>query len=406
MIRFLKNAFHLATAILACFYYGFPARKLKVIGVTGTSGKTTTTHLIFRILKKNSLPVSMLSTIKAQIGEKDFDTGFHVTTPSPWQLQKFLSLAAREGSRYFVLEITSHALDQYRVWGIPLEVAVITNITHEHLDYHGNLKNYCSAKARILRGAGYAILNRDDLNFKYLETKSSARIISFGMKSTADVNPANTPLRMNFGGEFNLYNGLASMAVAKALNLSLNKSLSAVNNFSGLPGRLEEVETKRNLRIFIDFAHKPDALEAVLKTLKGTSPKRLIAVFGCAGLRDRLKRPSMGEIAGKYADFTILTAEDPRTEDVRDINEAISKGLIKAGAKEVKRGNFPFVLSSKSRLFIRIPDRQEAINFTIGKLAREGDTLVFCGKGHEKSMCYGVTEYPWDEKQAILKALR
>jgi len=377
---------------------------MTVIGITGTSGKTSTVHLLYEILKTAGKRVSMISTVHAVINGEKYDTGFHVTTPSPWQLQKFMKKAANGNSEYFILEVTSHGLDQYRVFGASIDLGVITNITHEHFDYHGSLESYREAKAKILQGVEYAVLNSDDKNFSYLKKKVEKKIISFAINNKADYKPSNFILRPKIPGKFNIYNCLAAASVAQILKINRKIIEKTISEFKGIKGRMELVENNKGFKIIVDFAHKPDALEQVLKTARTFTERKLIVMFGCAGLRDRLKRSIMGEIAGKFADYAVLTAEDPRTEDVRSITEEIAQGCLKAKMfEQTRKNNGKF--DNQKKYFWRIPDRQEAINFIIKKLAQRGDVLLFCGKGHEQSMCYGYKEYPWDERKAIEKAL-
>ena len=366
----------------------YPASDMTVIGVTGTDGKTSTTNLIYHILKSAGFKVSMISTIKAVIGDKEYDTGLHVTNPDPFMLQKLLNEAKENGSKYAVLEVTSHGLAQYRNIGANISIGVITNISHEHLDYHKTMHNYIATKAKILKGVKYSVLNRDDKNFMTLKNHSCGRLFTFGVKKQADFTPKTFSFKTRLPGLYNKYNCLAAIAVARILGVEDEQIRKAVLSFKGIPGRMEEVKNKKGFRVFIDFAHKPNALENILLTSRKMTKGRVIAVFGAAGLRDRTKRPIMGEIAGRLADISVLTAEDPRTENVNRIINQISRGVQKTNGKLYK-----------------IPDRRKAINYAIKKLAKKGDLLLFLGKGHEKSMCFGKTEYPWDEKEEIIKAL-
>lgn len=406
MVRKLKNLIHLFVALCAGLAYGFPGRKLTVISVTGTSGKTTVVHLVYEILKEAGIRVSMVSTVRAIINGKEHDTGFHVTTPSPWALQKFISDALRGGSRYIVLEATSHALDQYRMFGTFTDIAVVTNITHEHLDYHGTYENYFRAKSRLFEKAGISVFNRDDKSFQMLKKTAKGAVLSYSLDNEADTDRDDLITARNLPGKYNAYNILAAISVAKKCRVDHAVISRAIKNFRTIPGRMEEIETDNSFRIFIDFAHKPDALQAVLQTLERMEKEKIIAVFGCAGERDRMKRPMMGQIAAEHADFIVLTAEDPRSEDVRNINREIVRGLEKGGSTEGKKnGDIKKFRQSGKKIHFLIPDRQEAINFAIRKLARKGDIVVMLGKGHEKSMCYGRKEYPWDERKAVRKAL-
>lgn len=406
MLRKLKNIYHFLIALIAAIRYGFPGRGMTVIGVTGTDGKTSTTHLIYHILKTSGKPVSMVSTIQAIINGKEYDTGFHVTTPSPFQLERLMREALLGGSKFFVLEVTSHGLDQNRVFGTSVDIGLVTNLSHEHIDYHKSIERYREAKAKLLRNVKYSILNRDNEHYDFFKSKSSGRVITFGLHKTATVNPGNCLLHPQMPGTYNLMNCLAAASVAKILSIPDKDISEAVASFAGIPGRLERVKSQKPYKIIIDFAHKPNALKEVLVTVRGITKNKIIVVFGAAGLRDILKRPMMGKIAAQLADYTILTAEDPRTEDVRTIISEIAEGCKEAKATEIlKNRSAKQAFSVKGNAFIRIPDRQEAINFAIRRLARSGDTVLICGKGHEKSMCYGTVEYPWDEKKAIEKAL-
>ncbi len=380
--------FHLPLAFLAVIFHGYPGRKIKIIGVTGTDGKTTTATLIYEILKTAKKRVALISTVCAKIGSKNIDTGFHVTTPNPWQLQKLLKLAVKEKIEYLVLEATSQGLAQFRLFGCNFKVGVITNLTHEHLDYHQTMEAYLKAKAKLFKNTELNILNREDQSYKFLfnliKKKTNRKIITYGLKE-GDFTPKKFTFRTKLAGKFNLYNCLAAVAVAKSLgiaNFRINKTLA---HFKGVKGRMEVV-CNQPYKIIVDFAHTPNALQQALKTLKEMPHRQLIAVFGAAGLRDRTKRPTMGKIAGLFADKIILTAEDPRTESVNKIIEEIAAGC-----------------PDKSKI-IKEPDRKKAINRAI-LLAKPGDIIGIFGKGHEQSMCFGNREYPWSDQEVVKKFL-
>ncbi len=381
---------HLPEAILANTSSHFAGRKLRVIGVTGTDGKTTTVNMIYQILKDAGKKVSMVSTINAFIGNKSFDTGFHVTSPKSADIQKYLMASLKEGDEYMVLEVTSHALAQFRVWGIKFEVGIVTNITHEHLNYHGNFENYLKAKAKLIKNVKYAILNRDDPSFEKLAKSTLGKVLSFGMKKNADCNPYNLNLKLKLLGDYNIYNAEAAFLTGQILGLNEKQITKSLEEFDTLPGRMEEIPNKLGIKIVVDFAHTPNALENALKSLK---PKngRLISVFGCASERDIEKRPLMGGISAKYADLTILTDEDPRFENREKIIDEISAGFIGAGGE-------------KDNLCME-PDRQKAISLAIN-LAKKGDVVGIFGKGHEKSMNYKGIEKDWSDQRAVLNALR
>jgi len=383
----LKNIYHLVQAFLSALYFGFPSKKMIVIGITGTDGKTTTVNMLHHILTSCAKQVSSISSINAVIGAKRFNTGFHVTTPNPWQVQKYLKKAADSRSDYFILEATSHGLDQNRLAFVDFQVAALTNTSHEHLDYHRNKKNYLLSKAKLFKNVRYSILNSDDESFNYLKERASAKVISYSLRKKTDFNIEKFPIKLKIAGDFNLENALAALSVAITLGLNKHKVLRALSTFTGISGRLESIDLGQNFDVYVDFAHTPNALQQVLKTLQpainGQLSARLIAVFGAAGKRDKSKRPLMGKIASKLADISILTAEDPRGEDVNNICEQIAEGFEKSDKK-------------KEKDFFIIPDRKEAIKFAID-LASEGDTVALFGKGHEKSMNVGNKEIPWSD---------
>jgi len=400
----IKNLYHLGKAFLYAFFYHFPARHLIVIGVTGTDGKTTTVNIIYNILKKAGKKVSMISSVNAVIGEKKYETGFHVTTPDPRNIQKYLSQAVKAGSKYFVLEATSHGLEQNRLFACFFNIGVITNITHEHLDYHKTYQNYFKAKAKLFRVAEVLVLNKDDKSYPLLLPLCKKRkCFTYSLDKKADFNLKNFPFKINLHGDYNRSNSLAAVTVAVALGISREIIKKSLKNFKGIKGRMEEIKKGQDFKIFIDFAHTPNSLKKILETLKKDKGK-LIVVFGAAGLRDRKKRFLMGEVSGKYADVIVITAEDPRTEDLNKIIEKIAQGCLKSGAIEQDKNKFD--IEGKKHYFFRVPDRKEAIEFAIRKLAKKGDVVVICGKGHEKTMCFGKTEYPWSDHKAVEESLK
>lgn len=380
-------------AVLASIYYGFPSRGMIIIGVTGTDGKTTTTNMIYQVLKSGGKKVSMVSTINAVIAGKTYDTGFHVTSPDPRDVQKYARMARNYGDGYLVLEVTSHALDQFRFWGIKFNMGVVTNITHDHLDYHGSWENYFQTKARLIKDVKIAVLNRDEKHFQRLAAliPQGGNITSFGSSKSADFNPRSFPLQMKMLGEYNLLNALAAAAVTVNLGVDRKIVKKSLENFSNLVGRMEEIKNSQGIKVVVDFAHTPNALEQALRTLKRETKGRLIAVFGCAGLRDEKKRPLMGKIATSLANLTVITAEDPRGQ-LEQINQQIVVGI-----------NSKY---KKDRDFFVIGDRERAIEFAIKKLAKRGDTVGIFGKGHETSMNYtGKSEIPWSDRKIAQKYL-
>lgn len=402
----LKNIYHGLVALTAALYFRFPGNSLTVVGVTGTDGKTTTAHLIHHILRTAGKKVSLVSSVYAEIAGEKHDTGFHVTTPDPWRLQKFLRQAVDHGDELMVLEVTSHGLDQNRVLCIPFAAAVITNVTNEHLDYHKNYVNYLKTKEMLLRRAKVAVVNKDDESFAHFAALIQRSAVTYGIKNQADITPRNFPFTTSLQGEYNRYNCLAAIAVTRELGIKNDSIKKALKTFSGVKGRFERVDTGRAFAVIIDFAHTPNAIENVLQTLRPTVDGRLIHVFGSAGLRDHSKRLVMGQKSAKYADLIVLTEEDFRTEDVNEIIAQIAAGCIKAGAQELTTDRYKRALTAKTAVFFRIPDRQTAINFAIQNLAQPGDTLILTGKAHETSLCRGRREYPWSEHEAVAKALK
>lgn len=392
MIRKLKNLFHLLTAVIANIIYMFPGRGLIVIGVTGTDGKTTTVNLIHHILISSGYKSSMLHSIGAFIEEDVYDTGFHVTTPGrSFFLLKLLKKAKKAGSKYFVLEVTSHALDQYRVWGIPFKIGVLTNISSEHLDYHKTFDNYLKAKEKLLKRAEIAVVNRDDGSYTLLSEsknlKSNSNWITYGFSDSSDINPKNFSFESKvLLGDFNKYNALAAVAVAKKLGIDDDKIKSALKSFKMPLGRVDFIYDE-DYAVIIDFAHTPNAFEHLLFALRKQTMGRIIHVFGSAGERDHAKRPFMGEISSRYADILVLTAEDPRSETPEKIIEEIAAGIKKKDAKVFK-----------------LPNRKNAIEAAV-EMAGKGDLVIITGKAHEKSMTYGKRDLPWDEYKVVWDAI-
>lgn len=388
-----RKARQFLSAICAVLFYDYPAKELKVIGVTGTDGKTTTVNLIYHILKTSGKKVSIISTVGAVIGEQKIETGLHTTTPNSFLLQRFLRQAVDRGSEYMVLEVSSHGLDQFRVLGCNFYIGVLTNITHEHLDYHKTFKKYLEAKAKLFKSSKIAVLNNKDDSFNTLSkiiksTKKETKIISYpDEKLPHDLKLA---IIKRFPEPYNFLNCEAAIKVVWELGVKEKDIIKGIRTFPGVPGRMEEVKNKRGFRVVVDFAHTPNGLENVLSILKKQKRKRarLIAVFGCAGERDIEKRPLMGEISTRLADTSVFTAEDPRHENIGDIIAQIIRGAKK----------------HKSKYFIE-PDRKRAIGLAINNLADKGDIVAICGKGPEKSMAYGDKEIPWSDIAVAKKAL-
>lgn len=409
-----------ALALLSEAWNGYPGRKMRVIGVTGTEGKTTTVRLIHSILTTAGYRVGLISTVSALIGDEEVDTGLHTTTPDAPAMQQYLARMVEQGSQYAVIEVTSHGLDQQRVTGCEFDVAVVTNITHDHLDYHRTYQEYRAAKARLFESlrtsyhkpdtAKVSILNADDSSYDFLEAFAAERCYSYGVERPSDIQAYNirlSPVGTSFTastpaaefevvtplvGSFSVYNILAAIATCLSQGVDVEAMQHGISSMPGVVGRMERVELGQDFIVLIDFAHTPNALDKALKAVRGLTTGKVIVVFGCAGLRDRGKRPQMGEIAGQLADAVFLTAEDPRTEDVSDIMRQIALGCERAGRR-------------LGVDYWQVPDREEAIAAAINR-AKPGDLVIVTGKGHERSMCYGSTEYPWSDHDAVRKALR
>ncbi|MFN8372041.1 MAG: UDP-N-acetylmuramoyl-L-alanyl-D-glutamate--2,6-diaminopimelate ligase [Anaerolineae bacterium] len=413
----VKNAGE-ALGWLAAGFHDFPSRKLVVIGVTGTDGKTTTTTLIHSILQAATGKAGFISTIAADLGGKQVDTGLHVTTPSAPQVQALLAQMVSNGLQYAVLEMTSHGLAQGRLTGTDIDVAVLTNVTHEHLDYHGSWENYRAAKARMFRMLStssrkpnqpkISIINGEDPSVDFFKDIDADRIGVYSINMPGEFQAQNvrylpsgtyfevngTEYRTPLVGEFNVLNALAAISTASCLNLptdALVKGLAAVKSVSG---RMERIDEGQNFTAIVDFAHTPNALKNALEAARNMvlPGRRVIAVFGSAGLRDREKRRMMAQVSAKLADFSVLTAEDPRTESLDGILQEMADGCISQRGVEGKT-------------FMRVPDRGLAL-YEACRIARAGDLVIACGKGHEQSMCFDTTEYPWDDRDALRAALR
>jgi UDP-N-acetylmuramoyl-L-alanyl-D-glutamate--2,6-diaminopimelate ligase len=415
---------HAALAWLAAAWHGFPARRLIMLGVTGTDGKTTTASLIHSILLAAGQRAGLISTVNAVIGDDLLDTGFHVTTPEALEVQAFLARMVAAGLTHCVLEVTSHGLAQHRVTGCEFDVAVITNITHEHLDYHKSYDAYRAAKGRLFAGLAEAapkpdgppktaVLNADDASHAYLAglLDPAIRRVDYGLRPTEGVwasevehAPAGLsfhargpglaqPIRSSLAGAYNVSNCLAALgATVVALGVPPESAARGIAALPGVPGRMERLTLGQPFTAIVDFAHTPNALRRALEAGREMAGAgRVIAVFGSAGLRDVEKRRLMAETSLELADLTILTAEDPRTEALDDILEMMAGAARQRGGVEGQN-------------FFRVPDRGDALRLAV-RLAQPGDIVLACGKGHEQSMCFGTVEHPWDDRAALRAAL-
>lgn len=410
-----------AMAYLTASLYDHPGRRMTVIGVTGTDGKTTTSNMIYQILKTAGMKVGLISTVNAVIGDEVIDTGFHVTTPESPDVQHYLALMVEAGQTHVVLETTSHGLAQQRITSCEYDVAVVTNVTHEHLDYHGSYKRYLTAKGLLFKSLKqthtklqgnprFSVLNADDSSYEYLSSLVDSNSVSYSTKGLGALNATDiqtnsdyieyianwkdlsVPIHCPIPGEFNISNSLAAFAATViALGIDAKVAAAGIITLPGVPGRMEKVEMGQRFKVIVDFAHTPNALKVALEAVRPMVKGRVIVVFGSAGLRDVEKRRLMAAESVKLADVTILTAEDPRTESLDAILEDMAGAAKLAGGEEGKT-------------FYREPDRGNAILQAV-QMANPDDLVIACGKGHEQSMCFGEIEYPWDDRIAMRAAL-
>ena len=418
-------------AWLSAAWYGFPSQQLTVIGITGTDGKSSTCRLLHEVLLAAGLKAGLLSTIKAVIGHKEEPLELHVTTPEAPVVQSYLRRMVDAGLTHCVLETTSHSLAQHRVTAVHFDTAVVTNITHEHIDYHGSHAAYFAAKARLFQLATRkSILNRDDSSYSQLSQTStlaagkSAPHLTYAIHQPADITathityapnqttftltfppspapllplspapPPPLPITTPLVGEFTIYNMLAAAATAYSLGITPQAIKAGLEAVDVISGRMERIDEGQPFLTIVDFAHTPNALERAIEASKRMVPNgRVITVFGSAGKRDVAKRRLMAEASARVAALTILTAEDPRTESLDAILAMMADGCRSQGGLE-------------NKTFWRIPDRGRAIHFALS-LAQPPDLVLICGKGHEQSMCFGTIEYPWDDRTATRAALQ
>jgi UDP-N-acetylmuramoyl-L-alanyl-D-glutamate--2,6-diaminopimelate ligase len=425
---------HLCEAVLFNTINGFPGKGLKVIGVTGTNGKTSTSFLIHKMLVDAGYNAGLMTTVAYGVGTDIKPQTEHMTSVGVPELMRRLKYMKAEGADWVVLEVTSHALAQHRVWGVPFSIAVMTNITHEHLDYHGTFEKYRDAKRLLFKHANHnkkglrmGVVNAEDTSAE-LFAGDVANPVTYGV-NTGDVRAANVKLssdgvaydveidgetlhiRSHLPGSFNVYNSLAAVAVGKAVGLTGKQIEQGIAALEGVEGRMTRIDEGQDFSVIVDYAHTPDSFEKLFKDLKPVVKGKLIVMFGSAGRRDEAKRYTQGYLAGKYADEVIITEEDDRDCDGIAIMDDILKGATEAG-------------KTKDKDVFLAHDRTEAINFAV-RCAKKGDTVLLLGKGHEKDILRNgpkaaelrhlqqddhnpdrVTEHPWDEITTAHKAVR
>ncbi|MBW5444833.1 UDP-N-acetylmuramoyl-L-alanyl-D-glutamate--2,6-diaminopimelate ligase [Cohnella sp. CFH 77786] len=408
----------LALALLADFFHGRPSRTLRPIGVTGTNGKTTTTYLIEKILSDSGVSAGVIGTIEARYGGVRHPMSR--TTPGVLELQRIFRSMVDAGTDRCVMEVSSHSLEQGRVKGVRFRTAVFTNLTQDHLDYHGTMEAYEAAKGLFFSRLGneyaanpedrvYAALNADDPASARFAKLTAAEVITYGIDREADLRAKDVAVtargtsftlstihgerqvRLRMVGKFNVYNALAALAAAACERIPLDAAVASLESVSGVPGRVEAVDEGQPFAVVVDYAHTPDGLDNVLRTVRELAAGRVICVFGCGGDRDRTKRPLMGKIAAALADSVIVTSDNPRTEDPMAILKDIETGLLEANVDPDR--------------YVLLPDRREAIEKAV-EMASPGDVVLIAGKGHETYQIIGGVTYDFDDRLAARDAIR
>lgn len=412
----LRLAYHRMLGFFAALLYGFPGNKMIVIGVTGTNGKTTTVNLVTNILNVAGEKVGMTSTINFQIGEERWVNDLKQTTVGPFYLQRLLGRMVREGCKYAVVEVTSHALLQSRVYGINFDVAAFTNVTPDHVEYHGSFSNYLNTKGELFKKVSKGkrkfgvpkvlILNADDKYYDYFDQFQADRKITYGLKMATvyaekiEKKPEGSdfilhvpnnaiPMYMPMPGEFNIYNALAAASIGLALQVPLDAIKDGIQKSSSISGRFEHVDAGQDYSVIVDYAHTPEALDNLLRLYKKLTEGRVFVVFGATGGgRDKGKRSEMGRIADEVADYVIVTDDDPYIEDEWSIIEQVSEKISRKEGQD----------------FWKIPDRKEAIRLAL-MMAKKGDTVVIAGKGSEEVMMVRGKRVPWNDKLVVKELL-
>ncbi|MDQ0198496.1 UDP-N-acetylmuramoyl-L-alanyl-D-glutamate--2,6-diaminopimelate ligase [Neobacillus ginsengisoli] len=392
-----------AMAVLADAFYGQPTKKVHLIGITGTNGKTTTSHLIEKIFSDAGKTTGLIGTMYTKIGDKTFET--KNTTPESLTLQQTFSHMVKEGVDLAVMEVSSHALDMGRVHGCDYDVAVFTNLSQDHLDYHETMDEYKRAKSLLFARLGntfdthkpkFAILNADDPASGMYQKSTAAHVVTYGIDNDADIRATNIqmtaagttfdleiqdnkfPMSIQFIGKFSVYNVLASISAAFVSGIPINEIIKSVESISGVAGRFELVNAGQDFTVIVDYAHTPDSLENVLKTIQHFAKERVFVLVGCGGDRDRTKRPLMAKIACRYSTDAIFTSDNPRSEDPIVILKEMEAGV-------------------EGEKYLVIPDRKEAIIKTI-KQASTGDVILIAGKGHETYQIIGSQVHDFDDR--------
>ena len=414
LFKAIEPTGHLIESMLVATKYGFPGKKLHVIGVTGTNGKTTTSFFIQRMLSEAGIPTAITSTVAFGVGNDIQRQMEHMTTTKASVLQSRLKSFVNQGAEWVVVEASSHGLAQNRTWGVPFEVAVLTNLTHDHLEYHGTFENYREAKRKLFKianknGLRYGVVNAEDPSADIFANTvansttygikkgdivaTDVKLTSSGTTYTAKAGDDTYSIKLQIAGEFNVSNSLAAIAVGRKLGLSKEQIEKGLASLESVEGRMNAINEGQQFQVLVDFASTPDGFEKFFTSVRPLVKGKLIAVFGSAGRRDESKRAEQGLIAGKYADVIVATEEDDRDDDGEKILKQIAEGAVRSGKK------------LNDSLFL-IPNREEAIGFAFTQALGPDDMVVLLGKGHEKTIERADGEYPWNESDVARSALQ
>jgi len=377
---FLLDFYHFSLAFLGALIYRFPSKDLKIIGVTGTNGKTTTVEMISKILEEADYKVALINSIRFKIRDEEEPNMLKMTMPGRLKIQRFLRKAVNSGCQYAVLEVSSEGIKQHRHQFINFGIAVFTNLTPEHIEAHGGFENYKAAKGKLFQATkGIHVINIEDENKDYFLQFPAKRKYTYGLEK-GDINAKDIQLNLSLIGEFNIYNALSAICVGISQGVDLETCKKALAKVKGIPGRMEEV-ISQPFKVFVDYAFTPNALDKVYQTLKPKNGRMICVLGACGGGRDKWKRPILGEIAARYCDEIIITNEDPYDEDPIEIINQVSAGTNESAKK--------------------ILDRREAIREAL-RIARPGDVIVSTGKGCEPWICIeDGKKMPWDERKVI-----
>jgi len=396
-----------AISIMAGNLYNWPGRSFPLIGITGTNGKTSAAHFLDAILKESGRNVGLIGTVATKVGDTPVKTEFVTsTTPDPLHLQQIFTEMKEQRAECVVMEVTSHALELRKMEGHRFAVSMFTNLTRDHLDLHGTMENYARAKARLFELSDTSVINIDDEYGEFMASHAAGKVITYSVNKPSDLQALNVNCtsegvsfaicldgkQINFEipipGRFTVYNALGVIGTALALDVCVATIKSALRELGGVPGRIQSIDNDKGIGVYVDYSHTPDSLENILKSVREFTSGKIIVVFGCGGDRDRTKRPIMGEIAAKFADFSVITSDNPRTEDPASILDEIETGIGPANSG-----------------YIKLVDRKDAINHAIS-MAAKGDAVIIAGKGHENYQIFAEKTIHFDDAAEAEQALK